>query len=108
MLAEQVAAGKLPPLEHRLPSDPLVVKPYEKPGTYGGTWHLMHDNPDLGIKGILNGNHVVWNAQDGYPAKSRGMVFDLHLSWKARPQDDLSPELFTSWRNIFSNEQLSA
>src|SRR5439155_4006512 len=49
MLAERVAAGRLPALAERLPSDPLVVKPFEKPGRYGGTWHTMHDNPDLGI-----------------------------------------------------------
>ena len=27
MLAEQVKAGKLPPVEQRLPQDPLVLKP---------------------------------------------------------------------------------
>ncbi|WP_421723597.1 ABC transporter substrate-binding protein [Bauldia sp.] len=36
-LAEQVAAGTLPPLEERLPSQPEVVEPLEGVGTYGGT-----------------------------------------------------------------------
>ena len=39
MLAEMVAAGELPPLEERLPLEPLVVEPYESLGEYGGTWH---------------------------------------------------------------------
>jgi len=39
MLAEMVAAGELPPLEERLPLEPLVVEPYESIGKYGGTWH---------------------------------------------------------------------
>ncbi|MEU8354711.1 ABC transporter substrate-binding protein [Nonomuraea sp. NPDC048882] len=37
-LAELVKAGKLPPLEQRLPKNPLVVKPLREPGAYGGTW----------------------------------------------------------------------
>ena len=55
MLAERVAEGRLPPLAQRLPQDPLVVKPYERPGRYGGTWHLMHDNPDLGMYKMIAG-----------------------------------------------------
>ena len=36
-LAKLVAAGKLPPVEERLPEVPLVVKPIEELGKYGGT-----------------------------------------------------------------------
>ena len=38
-LGEMVQAGKLPPLEERLPDDPLILEPLEKIGQYGGTWH---------------------------------------------------------------------
>ena len=38
MLGEQVKAGKLPKLAERLPDSPRVVTPFEKVGTYGGTW----------------------------------------------------------------------
>ena len=37
-LAKQVEAGSLPPVEERLPEDPLVVTPNERVGSYGGTW----------------------------------------------------------------------
>ena len=37
-LAELVQAGKLPPVEERLPEEPLIVKPVEGIGKYGGTW----------------------------------------------------------------------
>jgi peptide/nickel transport system substrate-binding protein len=37
-LAERVAAGDLPPVEERLPENPLVVEPADRPGQYGGTW----------------------------------------------------------------------
>src|SRR5258708_12124215 len=36
LLAEQVKAGKLPPVEQRLPEKPLVVPVVEKVGEYGG------------------------------------------------------------------------
>lgn len=38
MLGELVRAGKLPSVEQRLPKNPIVVKPVEKVGKYGGTW----------------------------------------------------------------------
>ncbi|MFI6740102.1 ABC transporter substrate-binding protein [Nonomuraea sp. NPDC050451] len=37
-LAQLVKSGKLPPLEQRLPKNPLVVTPLKEPGKYGGTW----------------------------------------------------------------------
>ena len=37
LLQEQVSAGDLPPVEERLPANPLVVEPLEEVGTYGGT-----------------------------------------------------------------------
>src|SRR5262245_37484337 len=38
MLEELVKAGKLPPVEQRLPENPRVVTPVENVGKYGGTW----------------------------------------------------------------------
>lgn len=37
MLAERVANGELPPVEERLPPNPLVVQPTNMVGQYGGT-----------------------------------------------------------------------
>ena len=37
LLAKRVAAGELPPVEQRLPEDPIVVQPYDTIGRYGGT-----------------------------------------------------------------------
>lgn len=38
-LAAQVESGELPPVEERMPEQPLVVEPVESVGQYGGTWH---------------------------------------------------------------------
>lgn len=37
-LAALVEAGDLPPVEERLPLNPMVIEPVESPGQYGGTW----------------------------------------------------------------------
>ncbi len=38
MLYEMVQRNEIPALEDRLPANPLVIKPYEEVGTYGGTF----------------------------------------------------------------------
>ncbi len=48
VLAEQVEAGNLPPVAERLPSEPMVVEPFESVGQYGGTWRLtMNSASDI-------------------------------------------------------------
>jgi peptide/nickel transport system substrate-binding protein len=39
MLAAMVEAGELPPLEERLPENPVVVEPVDGIGEYGGEWN---------------------------------------------------------------------
>jgi len=41
MLEALVAAGELPPVEERLPDDPIVVEPIDEIGSYGGTARLF-------------------------------------------------------------------
>ena len=45
MLAELVKAGKLPPVEQRVPEEPLVIKPLHEIGKYGGTWRRAFTGP---------------------------------------------------------------
>ena len=45
MLADQVAAGELPPVEERLPAQPVVVQPLEQIGEYGGELVGPSTNP---------------------------------------------------------------
>jgi len=47
MLAELVKAGKLPPVEERLPKEPLILEVVEEIGTYGGTMHVGEKNPTI-------------------------------------------------------------
>jgi peptide/nickel transport system substrate-binding protein len=45
MLAELVKAGKLPPVEQRIPEEPLVIKPLRETGKYGGMWRRAFTGP---------------------------------------------------------------
>src|SRR5476649_2816308 len=53
-LAELVKAGKLPPVEQRIPQEPMVLKPLRSVGKYGGTWRRGF----LGPGDSENGNRV--------------------------------------------------
>src|SRR6476659_8494493 len=44
MLADLVKAGKLPPVEQRIPEEPLVVKPQGETGKYGGMWRFFFND----------------------------------------------------------------
>ena len=90
MLAALVEQGKLPPLEERLPDEPIVVKPYERPGIYGGTWHMIHDGPDLAFLKITLGYAPLlrWKADSSgvepglaksYEYSDGGRTLTLHL-----------------------------
>ncbi|MGH7263425.1 MAG: ABC transporter substrate-binding protein, partial [Candidatus Rokuibacteriota bacterium] len=55
VLAELVKAGKLPPVDQRVPQEPLVIKPVHSIGRYGGTWRRAFTGPGDGE----NGNRIV-------------------------------------------------
>ena len=48
MLAELVKAGKLPPVDERLPDEPMVVEPRDGIGTYGGRLRCSATSPTTG------------------------------------------------------------
>ena len=63
ILTEMVQAGKLPPLNQRLPTTPMVVMPVESIGEYGGTWHMLimpsADDPSF-VRSVGYENLVRW------------------------------------------------
>ena len=59
MLAELVAQGKLPPLEERIPANPLVTRVTEAIGVYGGTWRMIDSCSFPGEVNSLHPDSVV-------------------------------------------------
>ncbi|MBV7332317.1 ABC transporter substrate-binding protein [Chloroflexi bacterium TSY] len=76
MLAEQVSAGTLPPVDERLPQEPLVIEPVEETGQYGGTWRAV-DSDSLG-----------WTRQT--------IMVEPFLKWE-RDVNGMRPNLLESW-----------
>jgi peptide/nickel transport system substrate-binding protein len=78
MLAQLVTAGSLPPVDQRLPDEPLVVKLAEGIGKYGGTARGANTQPD-GYEGWL------FNGFDGMTAIGTDgftIIPDIATSWE--------------------------
>ena len=91
MLAEQVKAGKLPPVEQRVPQDLLVVKPVHEVGKYGGTWRRGFTGPADWSAGVrvagtdrligwdYTGTKLVPNILKGWDISQDGKTVTFHL-----------------------------
>src|SRR5258706_1503261 len=77
MLADLVKAGKLPPVDQRLPKNPMILDPVEEVGQYGGTWRLVDSDDTLG-----------WLRQTIY--------VEPFLKWN-RDANGFRPNLVASW-----------
>ncbi|HEY6738984.1 MAG TPA: ABC transporter substrate-binding protein, partial [Actinopolymorphaceae bacterium] len=68
--AKLVKDGKLPPLGKRLPKEPLVVRPHERAGRYGGTWRSA----------MLNASDTSW--------LGRTVGYECPLRWDPKWEED--------------------
>ncbi len=85
MLAALVKEGKLPPVESRVPSEPMVVKPLRSIGTYGGTWRRGFLGPGDGENGnrIRAGDKLLyWNDAGTEVAPQAARGFELSADGK--------------------------
>ena len=71
-LAEQVEAGKLPPLAERLPRTPMVVQPVESEGRFGGTLHRAQTTPtdSATLTAFSSVGLIEWNLEATGPQPS--------------------------------------
>jgi len=80
-LTELVKAGKLPPVEQRLPEEPLVIPTVEKIGTYGGVIRRGFLGPsDANNYVRIAVDSLVWWSIDGSKIEPK-----LIKSWNASP-----------------------
>ena len=90
-LAEAVKAGKLPPLDQRLPSDPEVLKPLDSVGKYGGQLRFgLRGSSDynntlrmVGPQGLVRWNmdytEIIPNVAKSWDVNDDATVFTFHL-----------------------------
>jgi len=90
MLAEMVAAGQLPPVEERLPDNPLVVAVDEEIGTYGGVIRRGFTGPgdhnnytrwsyDSLLRFAVDGSEIVPHIIESWEASPDYHTWTLHL-----------------------------
>lgn len=125
MLAERVAAGELPPVEERLPSNPRVISlPGSEIGTYGGDF----DDPFVGDgfwasqmvfwtfwKGLVNWNETysdwVPNIAESVEVSEDAKVYTFHLREGLKWSDGFpftSDDVLFAINDIMANEELNA
>ena len=123
MLAERVQAGELPPLEARLPVNPLVVEPHEQLGQYGGEWNTAIRAPSdsawlyrtIGYDELtrwgwqIDVTETTDNVAESIDASADGREYVIHLRDGMKWSDG---ELFTAddilfaYNDVLSNEAL--
>ncbi|NLD72927.1 MAG: hypothetical protein GX649_09460, partial [Chloroflexi bacterium] len=91
-LADKVTAGELPPVDERLPVEPLVLDPVESIGKYGGNWKFMHISTALGRWPI---SHYVENFAKWQRDPSLGHRPNVLTSWEF---NDEATEITLHWR----------
>ena len=131
MLRTKVAAGELPPVEERLPEEPLVVKPVEEIGQYGGTLRVVDVN-GVDIEGLINlgffalaqdfskGTHeyykgisekkLVPNFAKGGKLSKDKKTFTLYLRKGVKWSDGApltADDLLFWWEDIIKNKELT-
>ncbi len=121
MLAELVKAGKLPPVEQRIPAEPMVWKPLNEIGKYGGTWRRAFTGPGDGENGnriqsqdkplfwSADGNKIVPCAAKGYELSDDGKTYTLFLR-KGMKWSDGAPFTADDWifwfEDIYGNPEV--
>ncbi len=122
MLADLVQQGKLPPVDQRLPQEPLVIKPVHEIGRYGGTWrrgftgpgdrwnaNRTVSGPDSLLFWDFTGETAGPNVAKGFEFQDGGRTFILHLRKGMRWSDGqpFTADDFVFWyEDIYKNEDL--
>lgn len=120
MLAEMVAAGQLPPIEERLPAEPLVIEPLGEIGEYGGTLRFAEAAASLWSASTLRQSGLFKYDMDNVNitvdmAKSYAFNDDLSeftiilregLKW-SDGQPMTTDDIMFWWNDIANNTELS-
>jgi len=118
MLKKKVAAGELPPVEKRLPEEPLVVQPADKIGRYGGT--LRNATCDWNWLGDMRWDHPLVYSSDMKEIKpnifkswevskdARTFIFHLRKGMKWSDGHPFTADDFMFWyEDVALNKELS-
>jgi peptide/nickel transport system substrate-binding protein len=121
MLKQMVQAGQLPPVEQRLPSEPLVLQPLRDIGQYGGTWHRVFTgtadgenmNRIMSVDKLLfvdyTGVKIVPSLASAWKVSDDGKTITLTLRKGAKWSDGQpfnADDLVFWYQDLYSNKDL--
>ena len=115
VLARRVARGELPPVEERLPDDPIVVQPLHGIGTYGGT--ALLPNTPIFLNPVENpfrigpeGRRFFPNLASGWEWREdkRELIMHLRKGLKWSDGHELTADdLVFFYENVLQNDDLT-
>jgi peptide/nickel transport system substrate-binding protein len=121
MLADLVKAGSLPPVEQRVPDEPLVIKPLHETGKYGGILHRAFTGPndnENGNRWLSMDKLVFWDYTGTKPAPAvaksleltdggRTLLVHLRKGHKWSDGQPFTADDFVFWyQDIYQNKDL--
>jgi peptide/nickel transport system substrate-binding protein len=120
MLADLVRQGRLPPVAQRIPEEPMVVKPTDDIGTYGGTWRGVFTGVADGqnLDRLVASPLLSWNAEveevipfvlKGWDVAPDGKstTFSLRKGMKWSDGEPVTMDDILFWReDLYGNKEL--
>lgn len=121
MLAEMVAAGDLPPVEERLPIEPLVIEPVDSIGQYGGKLRRAYLGPADGcnywrisrgglFRFSVDGFEIIPAEAKGVESNDDGTEWTVFLregmKWSDGDPFDAN-DFMWHYENVLTNEELT-
>ncbi|MGI6208423.1 MAG: ABC transporter substrate-binding protein [Anaerolineae bacterium] len=119
MLAQQVEAGTLPPVEERLPVDPMVITAIQEPGQYSGTWRRAETNPGhvaarLGAEPLVTWDRdaqtIIPNLATRWEVNEDGTEYTFYLRQGVRWSDGEpfnADDIMFWYQDVLLNEELT-
>jgi peptide/nickel transport system substrate-binding protein len=121
MLQALVKAGTLPPIEQRLPDDPMVVAPYENIGVYGGQMRVitgqaqqLNETQYMLYTPLLrfaaDGKTIVPNLAKRWEMSEDGKVCTITLRRGLKWSDGhpaTTEDVKFAWEDVFLNKEIT-
>lgn len=120
-LAAMVAAGTLPPVEERLPLNPLVVEPAEQIGVYGGEMIDTYGGSRIGemrhygyeplVRWSVDGSEVVPNVAESWDISEDATTYTFKLREGMKWSDGMpltSADILFWWERVETNTAINS
>jgi peptide/nickel transport system substrate-binding protein len=121
MLADMVSSGNLPPVNDRLPAEPLLVEVTEQIGVYGGKMvdstggnrlaEFRHFGYEPLVRWSVDGSEVIPNVAKSWDVSDDATMYTFHLrkgmKW-SDGEDFTADDIVFWWENVETNTDIQS